>query len=525
MGDRHPLLVETPPARIARSTADDDGGDGEADRHSGASQQRLLPPPPPPPPQPPTSSTGSVGSRLWGFVKRNWVLLATILGAVLGFIIGTLVGQANPSDTAIKLIKLPGNLFVRTLKMLVLPLIVCSVTVGIASLSKAGGGARLGGRTILFYAFTTVVAVVTGLVLVLVIHPGSAADLNIPHDYSRNVTSDAVDVTIGILYAMVPENLVAAAANMDVLGLIVFAIVFAVVATRSGRKGQLLLDLMAAVNKVIMRIVHYVMYVTPLGVLSLLAGRLAESGSSFWSVVAVLGMYILTVLVGLLLHALVTLPLAYAILLRRNPYRYLAAVAQALLTAFGTASSSATLPVSLRQVQEAGVSAAAARFVLPLGSTVNMDGTALYEAVAAIFIAQAYSIALGGAAPVAIAISAILASVGAAGIPEAGLVTMVLVLKSADLPVEGIGLLLPVDWLLDRCRTVVNVWGDIVGAAVIDKYVPAAQKLVGADGLGVAAAAVSDSGAAVVGGDMGLGASGSGVADDAARVERKDLDV
>eukprot|EP00698_Gefionella_okellyi_P022506 TRINITY_DN7474_c0_g1_i1.p1 TRINITY_DN7474_c0_g1~~TRINITY_DN7474_c0_g1_i1.p1 ORF type:complete len:485 (+),score=108.28 TRINITY_DN7474_c0_g1_i1:58-1512(+) len=414
-------------------------------------------------------------SRCAAWTATNIVLILTMCGALLGFIVGALVGLFNPSSTAIKLMKLPGNVFVRILKALVLPLVMTCIVVGISSLHKTGGSGKLGLRTFVLYTFTTIIAVITGLILVAAIQPGRAG-VSVSPSEVKNSTTTIVDATIDIVFAMFPENLVEAAVKMDILGLIVFSIVFSVIALRSGKKGRLLLDICAGMNKVVMKIVHYVMFLTPIGVFSLLSGRLAESGSSFWTVLAALGLYVVTVLSGLLVHAVITLPLLYLIFLRRNPFRYLLGVGQALMTAFGTASSSATLPVTLREVQRSGVSAAAARFVLPLGATVNMDGTALYEAVAALFIAQVYGVPLGFGSAIVVALTAVLASVGAAGIPEAGLVTMILVLKSVDLPVEGIGLLLPVDWLLDRCRTTANVWGDIIAAAIIDKFVPRADR-------------------------------------------------
>lgn len=181
----------------------------------------------------------------------------------------------------------------------------------------------------------------------------------------------------------------------------------------------------------------------------------------------------MTVLIGLLLHGLVVLPLLLFLTTRRNPYKYGAAVMQALVTAFATSSSSATLPVTIESVQKAGMPPATTRFVLSLGSTINMDGTALYESVAAIFIAQSYGIPVTVSSALIIAITSVLASVGAAGIPEAGLVTMILVLRAADLPIEGIALILPIDWLLDRCRTVINVWGDILVTSIVDHKFPA----------------------------------------------------
>jgi Na+/H+-dicarboxylate symporter len=220
-----------------------------------------------------------------------------------------------------------------------------------------------------------------------------------------------------------------------------------------------------------MRLVHWIMLVAPIGIFGLVGARIGKAGgfAGFMPELMALGKYFFTVLFGLALHGLVTLPLILFFIGRRNPIRYGSGVGTALLNAFSTASSSATIPLTMEGVEDQnGISNRVASFVLPLGATINMDGTALYEAVAAMFIAQVYGIELGPVQQFVIFITATLAAVGAAGIPEAGLVTMVIVLKAVGLPIEGIGLILTIDWLLDRFRTTVNVWGDAVGAGVIE---------------------------------------------------------
>jgi Na+/H+-dicarboxylate symporter len=222
-----------------------------------------------------------------------------------------------------------------------------------------------------------------------------------------------------------------------------------------------------------MEMVRLLMWLAPPGIFGLVAGRLGAEGGgeAVWGVAKMLGAYALTVLLGLGIHSLLVLPLILRFIARRNPLTYAVGVGRALLTAFSTASSSATLPVTIESVVRTNkVSERSAGFVLPLGATVNMDGTALYEAVAVMFIAQAYGIEMGPAEQVVIFLTATLASIGAAGIPEAGLVTMVIVLAAVNIPIGGMALILVIDWFIDRCRTTVNVWGDSVGAAVIDRY-------------------------------------------------------
>jgi Na+/H+-dicarboxylate symporter len=269
---------------------------------------------------------------------------------------------------------------------------------------------------------------------------------------------------------MIPANLVLAAAETNVLAMILFSIVFAVAVTSLGERGRPVAVFFDAANDAVLKIVHWIILLAPVGIFGLVAGRIISSGGgvAFAAELSRLGWFVATVLLGLGLH-LIVLSAIVALLGGRNPLRYLDATARALLTALSTSSSSATLPVTMECVSEEGVSRRSAGFVLPLGATINMDGTALYEATAAIFIAQSAGIPLGGVELVIIFLTATLAAVGAPGIPEAGLITLLIVLAAVNLPAAGIGTLLAIDWFLDRCRTSVNVYGDAVGAAVIDR--------------------------------------------------------
>jgi Na+/H+-dicarboxylate symporter len=299
---------------------------------------------------------------------------------------------------------------------------------------------------------------------------GGARPEDIPDVVRGKEDFSFLDVVVG----MIPENPFRAAAEMDILPLIVFSLLFGGVLTTLGERGRPLVKVFEAVNDVVMKIVHLVMWFAPIGVFGLVAGKLGEvgGGSAFMDELARVGKYALTVLLGLGVHAVVVLPLILRLVTARPPARYFRNMMPAVTTAFSTASSSATLPVTFDCVEDNRVSRTSADLVLPLGATINMDGTALYEAVAAMFIAQSYGIELGFGAQVVIFLTATLAAIGAAGIPQAGLVTMVLVLQSVGLPLEGIGAILSIDWFLDRWRTAVNVWGDSVGAAVVDRLVP-----------------------------------------------------
>jgi Na+/H+-dicarboxylate symporter len=401
-------------------------------------------------------------------MKLHWKI---IIGMVAGVVVGLIINESSPLPSVVKtpftviftpLIGTAGQIFIKLLKMLIVPLIMASMVTGVArvgDIRKLGG---LGGKTFVFYIVTTFASVLVGLVLVNIFRPGAGA----PGIGGEVPDAVRTQVTIGsILLNMIPANPVKAMAEMQILPLIVFSLLFGAVLTTLGSKGKPLIDLFDSLNDAMMKLTDWVIKLAPYGVFALLANVVVETGPGIF---ANLGKYMATVLLGLALHAFVTLPLLLKFLGRANPRRYFEKVAPALTTAFSTASSSATLPLTLDCVEtKAGVSPRVSSFVLPLGATINMDGTALYESVAAVFIAQVYGIDLSFGQQVLIFLTATLAAIGAAGIPSAGLVTMAIVLKAVGLPLEGIGMILAVDRLLDMCRTTVNVWGDTVGCAVV----------------------------------------------------------
>jgi solute carrier family 1 (high affinity glutamate transporter) protein 1 len=272
---------------------------------------------------------------------------------------------------------------------------------------------------------------------------------------------------------MIPSNVFNAMVRTDILPLIFFSLIIGAALSMLGDFGKPVIAVMSGLNEAVMKIVHWIMYVAPLGIFGLVAGRIGEAKgfAGFWPELVAVGKYSATVVLGLGVHGIIVLPVLLLVLGRRNPFNYFKGMATALLNAFSTASSSATLPLTMEGVEnQNSVSRRTSSFVLPLGATINMDGTALYEAVAVMFIAQVYAISMDPAQQVVVVLTATLAAIGAAGIPEAGLVTMVIVLRAVDLPIEGITLILSIDWLLDRFRTTVNVWGDSIGAGVIETY-------------------------------------------------------
>ncbi len=406
--------------------------------------------------------------------KLHWqILIALLLALAAGSLSGTTAGMFGV--TCFEVYDFIGTLFLNALKMIIVPLIVSSIIVGIAGAGNSGAFGRLGGRTVLYYLSTTLFAILTGLFLVNLTQPGIVDGA--PAREIIGLSEDAAAVTekvagkdagdvVDIFLRMIPTNVVQAAADGEMLGLIFFSLLFGYFMTRIPESsGGALQRFWQGVYDVMMLITELVMKFAPLGVFGLVAKVVASTGFAAFKPLAV---FFFTVLGGLLIHMLVTFPLLLRFIGSVSPLRQYRAMAPALLTAFSTASSSATVPVTMECVERnAGVSNRTASFVIPLGATVNMDGTALYECVAAMFIAQAYGLELTVAQQFVIVLLALLTSIGVAGIPAASLVAIAIILTAIGLPAEGIGLILAVDRVLDMCRTAVNVFSDACGAVII----------------------------------------------------------
>ncbi len=360
-----------------------------------------------------------------------------------------------------------GNLFLRLLRMVAIPLIIASLVTGVLGLGQAGGLGRMFGRTALYYVTTSFLAIVTGLVMVNVIRPGLRGDLHMASAKAPDVSGHLGDVLFSQLENLIPTNPFAALAEANFLSIISFSLAFAIFATLIGGKtAELLRSFSSAVFDVMMAMTMAIIRLAPVGVFFLILYVTATQGANVFGSLA---WYMLTVVCALSMHAFVTLPLILRFVAKRSPTRFAHAMSPALLTAFSSASSNGTLPLTLACVEkEAGVSNRVSSFVLPLGATVNMDGTALYEAVAVLFIAQLhYGANLPLSQQIIVAVTALLASVGAAGIPHAGLVMMLIILQAVGLPIEMQGIIIAVDRVLDMCRTSVNVWSDSCGCAVV----------------------------------------------------------
>lgn len=408
--------------------------------------------------------------------NSNFLLYLMLGGIATGVACGWVFGKE------MEVVAWIGEIFLDLLKMLVVPLIISSMIVGISGLGDVRKVGKTGTITLIYFMTTTAISVALGLMMVNLVNPGAGVEMIAQELPQRIIEKETVGIT-DILKSFVSDNLVRSMANLEILPIILFSLVFGGVLTTLGDKGKPVIAFFDGVNEAVMKVVHLVMYVAPLGVFALVASKLGAAGGGelFVAEIMKLGKYTLTVVLALMIHAVVVLPLILYFVTKRNPLQYLINASEAITTAFSTASSSATLPVTIECAEERNrVSRKASLFVLPIGATVNMDGTALYEAVAALFIAQMFGIELGLGQQIIIFLTATLAAVGAAGIPEAGLVTMVMVLHAVGLPLEGIGMLLSIDWLLDRFRTATNVWGDSIGAAVVDtletKYIEGENK-------------------------------------------------
>jgi Na+/H+-dicarboxylate symporter len=393
-------------------------------------------------------------------IKLHWQILIALIIAVLYGLFFT---------EYVQYIRWMGDLFLRGLKMIIVPLILTSIISGVTNIGDAHNLGRLGIKTFIYYISTSLVAILTGLILVNLIRPGVGADLGLTSEVP--ILAAASGDLGEVIMRMVPTNIFEALASADMLAIIFFSILFGYFITRVNDKYKILFtDFFNGGFEIMMKLTHFVIKFTPLGILGIVAGIVADQAHNLINLIGSLGMYMLAVLLGLLFHSLITLPMIIKLIGRVKPSLHAKAMSAPLLTAFSTSSSSATLPLTLDAVENnSGVSNKITSFVLPLGATVNMDGTALYECVAAMFIAQAYGIELGFFMQFVVVVTALLASIGAAGIPMAGLVMISVILSAAGLPLEGVGLILAVDRFLDMCRTTVNVWSDSCGAVTIAK--------------------------------------------------------
>ncbi|KAJ8980456.1 hypothetical protein NQ317_007652 [Molorchus minor] len=435
------------------------------------------------------------------FIRRNLLTILTVIGVVAGCVTGIVIRnieQKSYSKRMSMYIAFPGDIFLRMLKCLIIPLLMSSVIHAIGSLDL-GLSRKIAIRSILYYSATTISAVILGIILVVTIRPGvggSRMGANETTSYEAGAYSGYIN-GLGLAplsMNLFPPNIIQACieqsqtmllppkdetkrnltkkedwdfeeryeSTTNVLGLVVFSIVFGIGVGRLGSRAKVLLEFFEALSDAMMIITK----ISPVGVFFLVTAKVLEI-ESFAALVGRLGLYFITVLLGLFLHGFGSLSIIYFVAVRQLPFRLIGQLSHVCATAFGTASSSATMPITIRALDKMGLDPRVTRFVIPIGATINMDGTALYEAVAAIYIAQLNDISISFGQTVAV-LTATAASIGAAGIPQAGLVTMVMVLDTVGLPSKEVINILAVDWLLDRFRTTINVMCDCLGAKLVD---------------------------------------------------------
>ena len=390
------------------------------------------------------------------------ISIGFVLGIIFGFIAGPLV-HSSPAlnDYVMPFIDLIGKIFLRLLTMIIVPLVLSSLVAGAASVGDVRKLGRIGIKTLVLYFLTTAVAIVIGLAFGNVIQPGTG--MNIPS--GLQATAREAKPLVDVILDIFPSNPIASMVNANMLQIIVFALFIGVGCLLAGERGKKISDFFDNIAEVMYAVTHMVMSLAPYGVFALIAVTAAKFGIA---ILAPFVKVISAVYIGCIVHALIVYSMMIILYCHRSPGWYFKGIQEAAITAFVTRSSSGTLPVSLSNVRDNfGISEGVSSFVLPLGATINMDGTALYQGVCALFVAQAFNIPLTLQMQIGIVVTATLASIGTAGVPGAGLIMLTMVLTSVGLPIEGIALVAGIDVILDAARTCLNVMGDTAVCAVV----------------------------------------------------------
>ncbi|XP_047371000.1 excitatory amino acid transporter-like [Vespa velutina] len=435
------------------------------------------------------------------WIDKNMLLILTIAAVLAGSSLGFLGRLLDLTPQSIMLINFPGEILMRLLKIFILPLVTSSLITAMAQLDVRSFG-RIGFRTLTYYTVTTILATIIGITLVLTIHPGDPRIKNIIITPAMEEPKfSTLDLLMDIVRNMIPENLVQACFQqvqtsyikkkviitvnmnqsdhvlepilvykdgMNIMGLIIFCITFGIIVGQLGPKGKLMVDFFVVLNEIVMKFVGIIIiWLSPFGIMCLIAGKIM-SIVNLVVTAQLLGLFMITVILGLLIHGIITLPMIFWLLTRKNPAVFFRGMIQAWITALGTASSTVTLPITFHCIEENNkIDSRITRFVLSVGAIVNLDGTALYEAVGAIFIAQINALPLGISEIITVSLTATLASIGASSIPNPAVISILLISTTLGLPTDDISLLLATDWILDRIRTSINVLGDGYGAGIV----------------------------------------------------------
>lgn len=441
--------------------------------------------------------------RCLGFLRHHALVLLTVSGVVAGAGLGAALRGLGLSRTQVTYLAFPGEMLLRMLRMIILPLVVCSLVSGAASLDASSLG-RLGGIAIAYFGLTTLGASALAVALAFIIKPGSGAetlkssDLGLEDSGPPPVPKETVDSFLDLARNLFPSNLVVATfktyatdykmdphnmsngnitlekipfgteiEGMNILGLVLFALMLGVALKKLGSEGEELIRFFNAFNEATMVLVSWIMWYVPVGIMFLVGSKIVEMKDVVMLVTS-LGKYIFTSMLGHFIHGGIVLPLIYFVFTRKNPFKFLLGLLTPFATAFATCSSSATLPSMMKCIEENnGVDKQISRFILPIGATVNMDGAAIFQCVATVFIAQLNNIELKAGQIFTILVTATASSVGAAGVPAGGVLTIAIILEAIGLPTHDLSLILAVDWIVDRTTTVVNVEGDALGAGIL----------------------------------------------------------
>ena len=402
-------------------------------------------------------------SRLKGISLGNQILIGMVLGMIVGLILNFYVTDTFIKDIVLmnNVFYLGGNLFIKLMKMLVVPLVFFSIVVGVASISDVRTIGSIGGTTILIYLITTAIAVTIALEIGIIIQPGLGLNMGgITETANLTVNQTMTDTILNII----PDNPFSSLANGDMLPVIIFGLLIGIILAKLKEKAETFNKIFTEGNRIMMEMTSIVMKFAPIGVFCLMAKTFGSLG---FDGIIPLTKYIICVLIGLAIQAFIVYPSLLVIFTRLNPIKFFKRFISVMFFAFSSSTSNATIPLNLDKLSEMGVSRDVSSFTIPLGATINMDGTAIMQGVAVMFAAQAYGIDLGTSALLTVIFTAVMASVGTAGVPSVGLVTLTMVFNSVGLPVQAIGIIFGIDHILDMVRTAVNVTGDAICTIIV----------------------------------------------------------
>lgn len=402
-------------------------------------------------------------SKLKSISLSNWILIGMILGFIVGLILNFFVTDPFIKDIILidNVFYLGGNVFIKLMKMLVVPLVFCSIVVGAASISDIRKIGTIGGRTILIYLLTTALAVTIALALGAIIQPGVGLNMSASADVANVTVNQTVTDTI---LNMVPENPFSSLASGDMLPVIIFGLLIGIILAKLRDEVQVVTEFFEQTNHIMMELTSLIMKFAPIGVFCLMAKTFASLG---FEGLLPLAKYIICVIIGLAIQAFIVYPSLLVVFTRLNPLRFFKKFISVMFFAFSSSTSNATIPINMEKLSEMGVSSEISSFTIPLGATINMDGTAIMQGCAVMFAAQAYGMDLGMAGLITVIFTAVMASIGTAGVPSVGLVTLTMVFNSVGLPVEAIGMIFGIDHILDMFRTAVNVTGDAICTLIV----------------------------------------------------------